>query len=62
MYLLILLLWRQKRAGLAWTLMVSYRPDTESIMISAVFNMNAAQIAKRRKILILALLTFAALC
>ncbi len=31
-------------------------------MINAVFVMNADQIAKRRKIIILALLTFAALC
>ena len=31
-------------------------------MLSAVFIMNADQIAKRRKILILSLLTFAALC
>ncbi len=31
-------------------------------MLSAVFVMNADQIAKRRKILILAFLTFAALC
>ncbi len=31
-------------------------------MLAAVFVMNADQIAKRRKILILAALTFAALC
>ena len=31
-------------------------------MLNAVFVMNADQIAKRRKILILAFLTFAALC
>ncbi len=31
-------------------------------MLSAVFIMNADQIAKRRKIIILAMLTFAALC
>jgi len=31
-------------------------------MINAVFVMNADQIAKRRKIIILAMLTFAALC
>jgi hypothetical protein len=31
-------------------------------MFSAVFIMNANQIAKRRKIIILAMLTFAALC
>ena len=31
-------------------------------MINAVFIMNANQIAKRRKIIILAMLTFAALC
>lgn len=31
-------------------------------MLSAVFVMNADQIAKRRKILILAVLTFIALC
>ncbi len=31
-------------------------------MLSAVFVMNADQAAKKRKILILALLTFAALC
>ncbi len=31
-------------------------------MLSAVFVMNADQIAKKRKIIILALLTFAALC
>ncbi len=31
-------------------------------MLSAVFIMNHDQIAKRRKIIILAMLTFAALC
>lgn len=31
-------------------------------MISAIFIMNADQIAKRRKLIILAFLTFAALC
>jgi hypothetical protein len=31
-------------------------------MINAVFIMNTQQIAKRRKIIILAMLTFAALC
>ena len=31
-------------------------------MLSAIFIMNTDQIAKRRKILILAMLTFAALC
>ena len=31
-------------------------------MLNAVFIMNADQIAKRRKIIILAMLTFAALC
>lgn len=31
-------------------------------MLNAVFVMNADQVAKKRKILILALLTFAALC
>lgn len=31
-------------------------------MLSAIFIMNADQIAKRRKLIILAFLTFAALC
>lgn len=31
-------------------------------MLNAIFVMNADQVAKKRKILILALLTFAALC